>query len=353
MDGPARAPRAAGTVAGLASAPLWTGNDEGEGIVTDKRIPHVRELLADSPTNWGKWGPDDEVGSLNYLDEAEALRGAAEIRSGKTFTLQVPIGHPHGDPSYPGARTPAKRVNVMDRGYFMGGAATSAPGGAEFADDLIVMYLQGSSQYDALGHFWYGDYIYNRYPAETTIGGLKKASIVPIAEKGIVGRGILIDIARFRGKDHLESGETVTHEDLMAAAAAQGTEIRKRDILLMRTGWLGYFYTIPPAEFYDGFNEPGLTYSPELVAWFQEMEIPNLVTDTIANEVTTDPASGVELPLHNALMRNLGVTFAEIIALDELAADCAADGQYTFLYTAAPLKVVEATGAPVNPIVIK
>ena len=83
------------------------------------------------------------------------------------------------------------------------------------------------------------------------------------------------------------------------------------------------------------------------------MEIPNLVTDTIANEVTTDPVSGVTLPLHNALMRNLGVTLTEIAWLDDLADDCAADGQWTFLYVAAPLKVVNATGAPVNPVVIK
>jgi len=184
-------------------------------------------------------------------------------------------------------------------------------------------------------------------------GGLKKASILPLAEKGIVGRGILIDMARYRGKPWLDKGETFTHEDLMAAAEAQGCEISKHDILLVRTGWLGYFYATPKEEFYDGFVEPGLTYSPELVRWFQEMEIPNLVTDTIANEVTTDPESGVALPLHNALMRNLGVTFAEIIALDALAEDCAEDGQYTFLYTAAPLKVVEGSGAPVNPVVIK
>jgi kynurenine formamidase len=83
------------------------------------------------------------------------------------------------------------------------------------------------------------------------------------------------------------------------------------------------------------------------------MEIPNLVTDTMANEVTMDPVHGVMLPLHNALMRNLGVAFSEIIALDSLAQDCAADGQWTFLYTAAPLKVVGGSGAPVNPIVIK
>jgi kynurenine formamidase len=83
------------------------------------------------------------------------------------------------------------------------------------------------------------------------------------------------------------------------------------------------------------------------------MEIPNLVTDTIANEVTVDPVSGCELPLHNALMRNLGVTLTEIAQLDLLADDCAADGQWTFLYAAAPLKVVGGTGAPVNPIVLK
>jgi kynurenine formamidase len=321
--------------------------------MADNEVPHVSELLADQPKNWGKWGAEDEVGSLNYLDAQEALRGAAEIRSGKTFTLQVPIGHPHGDPAFPGPRGPARRVNIMDRGHYLGGAGDEFPGGLEFADDMIVMYLQGSSQYDALGHVWYDDQLYNGYPAETTTGGLKKASVLPIAEKGIVGRGILIDIARHRGKKWLGKGETFTHEDLMAAAAAQGCEIHKRDILLVRTGWLGYFYATPKEEFYADFAEPGLTYSPELVRWFQEMEIPNLVTDTIANEVTTDPESGVVLPLHNALMRNLGITLAEIIALDALADDCAADGQYTFLYTAAPLKVAEATGAPVNPIVVK
>jgi kynurenine formamidase len=81
------------------------------------------------------------------------------------------------------------------------------------------------------------------------------------------------------------------------------------------------------------------------------MEIPNLVTDKLANEVTVDPVSGEVLPLHNALMRNLGVAFMEIIALDALAADCAEDGQWTFLYAAGPLKVMNGSGAPVNPVV--
>ncbi|WP_420991845.1 cyclase family protein [Cupriavidus sp. 30B13] len=146
---------------------------------------------------------------------------------------------------------------------------------------------------------------------------------------------------------------TFTHEDLMAAAGMQGVRIEKHDILVIRTGWTGSFYQRGPAEFYRDFVEPGLTYSPALVEWFHHMEIPNLVTDTIANEVTVDPESGVVLPLHNALMRNLGVTLTEIAQLDPLADDCAADGQWTFLYTAAPLKVVNGSGAPVNPVAIK
>lgn len=317
-----------------------------------KRVPTAGDLLKDAPKNWQKWGPDDEVGSLNYLTNAEVLRGVASVKQGKTFTLQVLMGHPKGDPVWPG-RTGAQRINVMDKGTWLGGKGAQFPGGCEYADDMMIMYLQGSTQYDALGHLWCDDQLYNGYDAKTTIGGMSKASVLPIAERGVVGRGILIDMARHRKKSVLDPGETFTHEDLMAAAAAQNTTIEKRDVLVVRTGWIGSFYERDRVEFYKNFVEPGLTYSLELAQWFQAMEIPNLVTDTIANEVTTDPVSGVVLPLHNALMRNLGVTFTEIAQLDPLADDCAKDGQYTFMYTAAPLKVVGGTGAPVNPIVIK
>ena len=86
---------------------------------------------------------------------------------------------------------------------------------------------------------------------------------------------------------------------------------------------------------------------------YNEMEIPNLVTDTITNEVTKDPVSGVMLPLHCALMRNLGIVLTEICDMDALAEACAGDGRWDFLYTAAPLNIVEGTGAPVNPVVLR
>jgi kynurenine formamidase len=160
-------------------------------------------------------------------------------------------------------------------------------------------------------------------------------------------------MARFRGKEFLQPGDSFDHADLVEAAAAQGVEILQHDILIIRTGWVEYFYTVGNREFYDDFREPGLVYSPELVEWFQTMEIPNLVTDTIGNEVSVDPNTGAEMLLHCALMRNLGVVFTEIVSLGALAADCAEDGQWEFLYVAAPLKVVNATGAPVNPVVVK
>ena len=199
---------------------------------------------------------------------------------------------------------------------------------------------------------WYDGQIWNGYDARTTVGGLDKASIGPIAERGVVGRGILIDIARWRGKEALDPAETFTHEDLVACAEDQGTPIEKHDVLVVRTNFLKHFFD-QGERFYDDFCEPGLGYSPELVRWFHEMEIPNLATDTIANEITYDPNNGAALPLHCALMRNLGVALTEICDLEELAADCAQDRQFTFMYAAAPLKVAKAAGTPVNPMAIK
>lgn len=313
--------------------------------------PYLGDLLKDAPSNWGKWGPDDEVGALNYLGPEQILAATKLVTSGKTFTLQRLIGDPKGDPVWPG-RTPAERTQILDESSWDGEGAPAFPGGLHYADDKINAFLQGSTQYDALGHVWFDGKIWNGYDARTTIGGLEKASVEPIAQRGVVGRGVLLDMARYRGKRNLDPGETFTHEDLIACAAAQGTTIEKRDILIIRTNFLQLFFDLGD-KFYEGFCEPGLVYSEELVRWFQDMEIPNLVTDTIANEVTYDPNNGVALVLHNALMRNLGITLTEIADLETLATDCAEDGKYAFLYVAAPLKVAKGSGSPVNPVVIK
>jgi kynurenine formamidase len=313
--------------------------------------PQLTDLLANAPSNWGRWGDDDEVGSLNFLTSDEVLRGVRSIRTGEVHTLQRLIGDPKGDPVWP-SRLPAEREMVIDESAWDSDDAPQFPGGLHYADDKLVAFLQGSTQYDALGHVWYGGQIWNGYDARTTVGGLDKASVEPIAQRGVVGRGVLIDMARHLGVEAIEAKRTFDHNDLQEAAEAQGVTIAKHDILLIRTNHLQLFFE-QGDEFYEDFCEPGLQYSPELVQWFHDMEIPNLVTDTIANEVTTDPDTGVALTLHNALMRNLGIALTEICDLESLAAACAEDGRWDFLYAAAPLKIHRATGSPVNPLAIR
>jgi kynurenine formamidase len=315
---------------------------------------NFEELLKDAPKNWGRWGADDEIGALNFLTNAEVLRGVRAVKSGKVFMLGVPLARPNGDPLYPSRSQPI-RTMAMDKGFYLSGLAKPFPGGMEYADDVIVMYLQGTTQYDALGHVWYGDKLYNGYDSRTTIGGLQKCSIEPIANHGVVGRGILLDIARLKGKPHLDANEAVTIADLEAAAKRQGCTIEKHDILLIRTGWLKRFYDGGFASLFPNgeMKEPGLAYSLDLVKWFHRMEIPSIGTDTIASEQTNHEESGTMIPLHAALLHDQGVIFNEIDWLEDLADDCEKDNQWTFLFVGAPLKVVRGAGSPVNPVAIK
>lgn len=314
----------------------------------------IAEILSEAPDNWGKWGDEDEIGAVNYLTESEVLRGIKAVEHGKTFTLGVPIARPEGDPVFPG-REEASHYMHCDKGHFDSGKFSMHRGaGLEYADDVLFMFIQGTTQFDAPGHVWYDDTLYNGFDAKSTMGGMEHCGIKGIAEHGVVGRGILLDIARYREVDHLERGTQITLDELLDCADEQDITIENRDILLIRTGWIERFYEEGPDEFYgERFNEPGLTYSEELVNWFYEKEIPAFGTDTIGNEQTVSDETGTLLPLHGALLRDQGVGFNEINKLDELGEDCATDDKYDFLYVGSPLKISQGTGAPVNPLVIK
>jgi kynurenine formamidase len=311
----------------------------------------LARLLAGAPTNWGRWGPDDEIGALNYLGADELKAGIAAVRQHRSFTLGVPVASPTGDPVFPG-RWPARHYMVADKAGFTAGHWQPLPGGLEFADDYLSGFAQAGTHCDALGHMWFGDALWNGFPAESTNGGMRRAGIEPIARRGVVGRAVLLDLARFRGKPWLDRAETFDHRDLIECARAQGVSIAPRSILIIRTGWVGAL--LGGAErIGEGYWEPGLTFSPDLVCWFDEMHIPCLFTDTLANETTYEPGSGIMLVLHAALMRNLGIVFTEMGALDELAADCATDRHYEGLYCASPICVAHGTGGGVNPVFMK
>jgi kynurenine formamidase len=316
---------------------------------TDTKV--LSQLLADAPRNWGKWGSDDEVGALNYLTREEIKLGVAAIRRHRPFALGAPVATAAGDPVFPG-RSPARHYMVADKAGFDAGHWRPLRGGLEFADDYVTGFAQAGTHCDALGHMWFDETLWNGYPASSTNGGMMKASIEPIAGRGIVGRAVLLDLARFRNKEFLERAETFDHRDLLDCARAQAVEIMPRSILMLRTGWLGALAR-SQVKIDDDYWEPGLTFSLELVRWFAELQIPCFLTDTLANETTYEPRSGLMLVLHAALMRNLGVVFTEMAWLDELAADCAEDGQYDGLYATSPVQVSRGTGGALNPIFIK
>ena len=308
----------------------------------------VARLLADAPKRWGRWGPEDEVGALNYLDAEQVRRGLAAARHGRAFALGMPICDPEGDAVFLG-RWPARHFVVADAAGFEAGRWQPLTGGMKFADDYVTGFAQAGTHCDALGHMWFGDELYNGYPAHSTNGGMSRAGISPIARRGIVGAGVLLDMARHRGKTSLDAGESFDHGDLLDCARAQGTEIEPRTILMIRTGWLD---TLSPGQIVPGLWEPGLKYSRDLALWFDEMQIPCLVTDTLANETTFHTDQHLMLVLHAALMRNLGVVFVEMARLAGLAAVCAETGRYQGLFTAAPADIVLGTGGGTNPVFI-
>ena len=182
---------------------------------TPPTAPYLGELLKESPTNWGKWGADDEVGALNYLGPEQVLdaplswsaRARSSRCSGSSATRRVTrCGRDAPLPSAPRSST---------RSSWDGADAPAFPGGLHYADDKINAFLQGSTQYDALGHVWYDGKIWNGYDARTSVGGLDKASVEPIAQRGVVGRAVLLDMAR-----HPRQGEPGRRRDLHARGPA-------------------------------------------------------------------------------------------------------------------------------------
>lgn len=353
--------------------------------------PDVADLLEGLPKNWNRWGPDDELGALNLLGSEAAFDGMeAATRSGRenvaTIPLQLSITGESiattdgeatlatGDPQFPG-RTAARRHNTQDEESYRNGEEQPMTG-LKYADDKFIdeLFLQGTTHADALGHTWYGDRIYNGFDAETTAErkrfddpssdcgddrfetrGLGKADVTHAAERGVVGRGVLLDVGRVRGgsDDRLALGECVTLSDLRATANAQQVELRPNDILLIRTGSIAR--TRDPTAPWDPLDEPGLCFSEELVRWVHEMDIPFIGADNLAVERMIQEVDGETYvaPLHPAFLRNLGVTLCEIMWLEDLADQAASDGIYDFLFAGAPLNVERATGAPMNPVAIK
>jgi kynurenine formamidase len=276
------------------------------------------------------------------------------IRRGATFSLGAPI---IGDCVQGSPRLRMQPVHMM----------TMVPGdlqlrdGAGFADDVIMMPLQSGTQWDGLAHCFYDGQMYNGYPSTniTAFGRAMRLGIDRIGD-GVVGRGVLLDIAAEKGVEYLPAGCAIGPRDLAAAEERQGVRVGAGDILLVRTGWRRKLASATrrpgPAVEVDSTRlllapEPGL--SQESCAWLHERNVAAVASDNHALEVIPVEDARATLPVHCILIRDMGMTLGELFDLETLAADCAADGVSEFFFAAPPIKVTRGLGSPINPIAIK
>ena len=294
-------------------------------------------------SNWGRWGADDERGTLNLITPERVLHAATELaKTGQVFELGVPLGSD-------GPQRGPDRINPVHLMSQVG--VELSPGAFRVNDDYIFMPLQAASQYDALSHVYYDGQLYNGFDAKQSVDsrGARHCSIDRMGA-GVVARGVLLDVARSRGVETMAAGDAISAAELQACADEQGVEIRPGDVVAVRTGWWAQFTrTRDRAAFFAG--EPGLAF--DCVEWLHAKDVAVIAADNWAVEVLPGSVAGEILPFHMVAIRDVGLLLAEMLDFDELATACAADGRYEFLYVGQALKFTAAVGSPVNPLAIR
>ncbi len=319
--------------------------------------------VADEVRNWGRWGATDELGTLNFIDDDKVRQAASLVKRGRVFPLGIEFGtsSPQGALDF---RNKPIHLMTVDGGdetqWARYGSDWPDNSTAEqiskyfgasafrFNDDMIIMPLQASTQWDALSHVYYDGLLYNGFPASSvTSAGAFHCSIDKVDVKGVTTRGVLIDICKHRGVDFLEPGNDITGAELDAAAAAQDVQVQRGDVVAVRTGWI--------AKFRQTGNslEPSSGLSWTVASWLHDHEVAAVAADNVQVESLQSGVEGMFNPLHLLTLRDMGMMLGEFWFLDDLAADCAADGVYEFQLVAPPLRVTGAVGSPVNPIAVK
>jgi kynurenine formamidase len=311
-------------------------------------IETVRELALRF-RNWGRWGADDELGTLNYITPEKIVAAAGLVRQGKVLSLAIPFDA-NGPQTGFGGRTNPLHYMLQDGGDVASGAQDFVPG-LRWCDDVVTMPLQCATQWDALAHIYFDGKMYNDRGTELVNSSGALANSIDKARDKIVSRGVLLDIPRHRGKDWLEPGEAIYPDDLDGAAERAGVVVERGDIVLIRTGQIAQVRSEGSWGSYSGGPAPGLSLT--VAEWLATHEVAGYATDTWGTEVIPNETTDVFQPLHCVVIVNMGMLVGEIFDLEALADDCAEDGVYEFMFVAPPLPITGAVGSPINPQAIK
>lgn len=306
------------------------------------------EAIAIRHRNWGRWGDGDQLGTVNFIDASCVRRAASLVRQGRIISCALPFDENGPQTGNFG------RVNPM---HFMLQDGGDAAAGAQpyprlgYSDDAIYMPLQCGTQWDALSHIFYEGVMYGGHAQElVTSRGTATLGIQNYADK-IATRGILLDIPRHRGVQWLDPGDAIGGEELASCAASVGVTPTRGDILMVRTGMMAMVRSQGTWGTYAGGDAPGLDLSA--AEWLCDVEVAGVATDTWGMEVRPNETDEIFQPLHLVLIVNAGMLVGEIFDLEALAADCADDGVYEFMFVGPPLPFTGAVGSPLNPLAIK
>ena len=325
---------------------------EAERALRKLTLDDIR-AAAERLKNWGKWGSDDEVGTLNYTRPEDVVAAARLVKKGKVISLA--LAYDSKGPQ--GGRTKYPALGRFNPVHLMLRTGTDAYSGVldhrkiRGADDIVIMPMQCGTQWDGLGHVFYGDHMWNGYDCRTvTSAGAQKCGIEKTKEK-MVGRGVLLDVPRMLGQKQLPDGFAITNELLDRAERHFGADVRRGDYLLVRTGQMEAMLEAETWDGYSGGDAPGLAF--ETLDWLQEKQVAAIATDTWGAEVRPNQTDEATQPWHWISIPIMGLTVGEIFYLDELAKDCADDKRYEFMFVAPALPVTGAVGSPANPLAIK
>ena len=289
-------------------------------------------------SNWGRWGPEDERGTLNLITAERTKRAADLVRDGATVSCALPLD------------TVASVENARPATHLMLRAGDVADVTSHSStSDYIAVASHGfaHSHIDALCHFQWRATGYNGRPAGVVLSTGATKNAVTIGQTGIVTRGVLLDVARARGVEWLEPGTAITRDDLTGAETAERTRVGEGDVLLVRTGRHRRRAVHGPWDLFE--KVAGLRY--ECAGWIKERGVALLGCDGIS-DVVPSGLDAVRLPMHVLCLVAMGMQLLDNLDLDALAAACAERERWEFLLAIAPLRIEGGTASPVNPIAV-
>jgi hypothetical protein len=320
----------------------------------DSRLPRYDDLPR-SPyggrSGWHQFGGDDCVGLMNLQTPASVLEAAGLVRRGAVFPLNAELDAV--DP-------PIDEDRAMYRHRVIHQPEAGFP---DLDDVLDNFFPQISSQWDSLAHVAFSPGVFYNGVTDDDILIRRRNTIDHWARRGIVARGVLLDVERALTEDGRgyppHSSTAFGPADLEAARRHAGVEFSPGCVLLLRTGFLGWYRAQPWRQRKRVAAElrvPGVEHTEDMARYLWDNQVMAIASDNYAVEVWPPAWGGEDAPfgfLHRVLIGSLGMALGELWHLDDLADDCARDGVYEFCLTSAPLNVPGGIGSPPNALALK